>query len=300
MRKTIFRYVFSFLLLAVVSALLLPLVFMLTGSFMSTSEVEYNYSGAYSGYTPGGFAHLVFVPRLFTLEQYGQVFLNSPDDMCAYWNSISLLLPTLAGLMLVAPLAGFSLAKYRYRGKIVISSMYILLALLPYHTMIVPNYIMLHRLNLLNSRASVWLTQIFHPLAVFICWRWMDKIPDELLESSEMDGANTLQKYVYIVLPQSKPALATVLVLSAADLWNMIEQPLVFFSSPELYPLSVVLSTQGSKQIGTAFVCGIIFSIPMILLFLLLKDDFLYGTQSAVSSDKYQAAGRKGMLWHAK
>lgn len=298
MRKTIYRYIFRFLLLAVMLALLLPLVFMFAGSFMSASEVEYAYGGAYSGFASGGFARLVFVPRLFTLEQYGQVLLNSPDYLYAYWNSISLLLPTLAGLMIVAPLAGFSLAKFRYRGITVVTSVYILLALLPYHTMIVPNYIMLYRLNLLNTRASVWLTQIFHPLAVFICWRWIDKIPDELLESSEIDGANTLQKYVYIVLPQSKPALATVLVLSAADLWNMIEQPLVFFSSPRLYPLSVVLSSQGSKQIGTAFVCGIIFSIPMILLFLLLKDSFLYGTQSVVSSAKYQSTGKKEMLWH--
>ena len=171
MRKTIYRYIFRFLLLAVMLALLLPLVFMFAGSFMSASEVEYAYGGAYSGFASGGFARLVFVPRLFTLEQYGQVLLNSPDYLYAYWNSISLLLPTLAGLMIVAPLAGFSLAKFRYRGITVVTSVYILLALLPYHTMIVPNYIMLYRLNLLNTRASVWLTQIFHPLAVFIIGR---------------------------------------------------------------------------------------------------------------------------------
>lgn len=262
---------------------------------MSASEVERSYAAARTGSALGGFTRLVFVPELFTFEQYRQVFLYSPDYMCAYWNSIALVLPALTGLMLVAPAAGFSLAKYRWRGISIITSIYILLSLLPYHTMIVPNYIILYKLDLLNTRAAVWLTQIFHPLGVFICYRWMDKIPNELLESSEMDGANTFQKYACIVLPQSRPALAAVLVLFAADLWSMIEQPLIFFSSAKLHPLSVFLSLQENEQIQTAFVCGVVFSIPMILLFMLLKDDFLFGINNVVLPAGRHTAQKKGM-----
>jgi multiple sugar transport system permease protein len=294
MKKTFLRYSSNILLLAVTLMLLLPLLFMLAGSFMSASEVQNNYGGISSGFASGGFARLILVPNLFTLEQYRQALLYSPDYMYAYWNSILLLLPTLIGILLISPLAGFSLAKYRYLGIGVISAVYILLALLPYHTMIVPNYIILYRLGLLNTRASIWLTQIFHPLSVFICWRWMDKLPKDILENADIDGTNTLQKYVYIVLPQSRPAIATVLVLCAADLWGMIEQPLIFLNSPNLHPLSVMIALQGSVHITEAFVCGIIFSAPMVLLFLMLKDDFVYGTESIVLSGNSKAVLREG------
>lgn len=290
MEKRVKSFFLNCLLWAVILFLAFPILFIFTGSFMSAAEVVNRYGNINSGFSKGDFAHLRFLPQLFSLEQYRNLFLYSPDYMYAYLNSILLAVPALIGNLLIAPLAGYSLAKYRFRFKTIITGLYILLALLPYHTMIVPNYIMINKLNLLDTRMSVWLTQMFHPLGVFICYRWMDKLSDEIIESIEIDGAGTLQKYTYIVLPLSRPALATVLVLSAADLWGMIEQPLVFLKSKRLTPLSVLISNLGNEQIETTFAYGIIFAMPMLLLFLILKNDFLYGVESIVPNERKDTA----------
>ena len=262
---------------------LIPLLFILGGSFMEDGEANRLYGGVFSGFADGGTAALRFVPRLFSLAQYGQLFTNRLDLLFGFRNSLLLLLPVLLGSLIVSPLAGFALAKFRFPGAKAALAVYILLAVLPYQTMIVPNYIMLDALKLLGTRWGIILTAMFHPLGAFICCRWMRGIPEEILESAGIDGAGMGRTFLSIILPLSRPALATLAVLLSADLWSMIEQPQLFLASPAKHPLSLLMAGLEKESMGAAFACGVLFSVPMVLFFLWCRDDFLVGTESMIS-----------------
>ncbi len=257
-----------------------PLLFIFGNAMMDPEEISFRYAALWSDY--GGKTHFGLIPALFSLSSWKQLYTAHIELLFAFRNSLIIAIPPLLGIWLIAPLAGFALSKLQFPGSRILLGMYVLMALLPYQTMLVPNYIMISRLNLLGSYASVWLVSLFHPLPVFICYRWIKTIPNSFLESAAIDGAGVLRSYAYIILPLSKPAAAGALIISAADLWGMIEQPQVFLTSKLKYPLSLMLSGLEKENAGVLFACSVLFSIPILLFFMTHREAFLQSTQNLV------------------
>ncbi len=100
-----------------------------------------------------------------------------------------------------------------------------------------------------------------------------------MLEAAKLDGANQFQILTRIVIPHAKMGIASLAILSFIDNWNMVEQPLVFLKDSTMHPLSIFLSRVNEYAPDKAFVCGVLAMIPVVLLFLFLKDALIKGIE---------------------
>lgn len=256
----------------VILFLLFPLLFMACGSFMGAKEVSAN---LFAG--EGSFARLHLLPDSFTLEQYYSALFQTPIFWRNFWNTIRLSLPILCGVVVTAPLCGYGLAKFRFPGRRVILFFYLILMMLPYQVTLVPNFLVLGSTHLLGSRAGVILPNIFTTFGCYLMTQFAEKIPTELLENARLEGLGEWKIFWYIALPQLKSGVAALAVLNLIDTFNMVEQPLVLLQDPRKQPLSVSLAYLSSSEVSIAFVCGIIFILPLILVFLLGKEPLIKG-----------------------
>lgn len=268
-KENIFLKVIKYLILIVFAiCALLPVVYMISSSFMDSGEVQQSLSN-YSFH---------IVPNSFTLIQYYEVFLRSPEFLLKFWNSIILTLPTVLGQILISILGAYAFAKIKFPFNKPIFFMFILLMLMPYQVTLVPIYIILKKINLVGSYASVILPGMFSTFGVFLLTQFIKSIPDEQCQSAKVDGANHIQILFKIILPQCKGAVASLAILSFLDNWNMIEQPLILLENPK-QPMSIFLSQINQTELRVAFAAGVLFMIPSILIFLKGEKQLLEGIQ---------------------
>lgn len=258
-----------------------PVLYMLCGSFMKDSEISRHLEHP-------GLAGIHLIPEYFVFSQYKKILIDSPELLCYFWNSVKLTGPILLGVFVIAPLAGNGLAKYKMPGRKLILGIYILLAILPYQAMLVPNYIVLEKLGLLGSRQAVWYPYIWNPFGVYLMYRFFYGLDNEVFEAARLDGAGEWRIYFRISLPQVIPGLATLLLITMADAWGMVEQPMIFLKDATLYPLSVAFSGIVTDNIGMAFAGAIIYLIPILLVFLLTKEYLTEGIEVTAGMMKSQ------------
>ncbi|MEN6316843.1 MAG: carbohydrate ABC transporter permease [Clostridiaceae bacterium] len=264
---------FKYILLSVLSAVFLfPVAFTVANSFITGGEIAETYFGEAG-------AGFILIPGKASLIEYYHVFFRSPMFLRLFWNSVLITAPVVAGQVVVSSMAAFAFAKLRFplRGKLFF--IYIVVMMMPFQVTLVPNYITLSDLGLIGSYASVILPGIFTTFGTFLLRQFMVFIPDEYIDAARMDGAGSAGLFLGIVMPQVKAGVASLAILSFIDNWNMVEQPLIFLKEQTMMPLSIVLNSINSSDIGIAFVCGVIFMTPPVLLFLYGKDNLVQGIQ---------------------
>lgn len=251
---------------------LLPTVLTITNSFMTQSEISANYGPVFSSAAGSGYVsktvNLKFIPDKVSLSQYITVLLKSPDYLLKFWNSAILVVPIVAGQLLVASIAAYGFTRWRGKIRDGIFFAYVILMLMPYQVTLVPNYLVSDWLGILNTRWAIILPGVFAPFSVFLLTKFMRRIPVALIESAKLDGASEWHVFWNICLPQCRSALYSIAILVFIDYWNMVEQPLILLPDAEQQPLSVYLSTINAGEIGIAFAVAVIYMIPGLLMFL--------------------------------
>ena len=260
-------------LLALAAALvLLPVLYTVCNSFMSGEEIIRYYLG-----DGGGYSAFHLFPDAFSLEGYYQVLLRRPDYLVKFWHSLGYTLLMVALQLLVAVPTAYSFARFRFPGREPLFCLIVLLMILPVQVTLVANYMVLDRMGLIGSWWAVVLPAAFSPLSVFILRQAMAAVPRELLEAARLDGAGELGILFRVVLPQCRGAVASVVVLSFVECWNMVEQPLMFLSDKLRYPLSIFLAQANSQIPEIGFACGVLAMQPVLLLFLYFEDELVEG-----------------------
>ena len=253
---------------------LLPTVLTVTNSFMSQTELSANYGPVFDSLKGGATTYvadkvtLKFIPDTVSFRQYATVLFQSPEYLLKFWNSVILVVPIVIGQVAVAALAAYSFMRYRGRAREILFFVYIILMLMPYQVMLVPNYLVADWTGLLNTRWSIILPGIFAPFSVFLLTKFMRRIPSSLIEAAKLDGASEWRIFTRICLPQCRSALYSIAILVFIDYWNMVEQPIILLSDPDKQPLSVYLSTINAGEVGIAFAVAVIYMIPSLLIFL--------------------------------
>ena len=256
-------------LLLYAGIVILPLLFVLSGCFMGRHEILKNFTEeGTEGY------RLYFLPEYFTLEQFQQVLLDSTEYVKQFWNTVVLWLPGVLGALMVSLLGGYALALEKIPCKKAIFALYLLMTLLPVQILLVPQFVLFFRLDMINSHWPVILLITFLPMGTLLVHRFLSKVPIETVESAQLDGANRRQILFRILLPQIRYGMAGLTILLSVDVWEMSEQPLVFLQDKELYPLSVTLSEIMQYDVDKMFVCGLLYMIPMILLYGICSEEF--------------------------
>lgn len=291
-KRNLRTVVVTFVLLCFAVLFLAPIVLTITNSFMSQSEIRASYGQVFSVDKNGGKTYvsekvnLKFIPDIVSYDQYKTVLFKSGDYLNKFWVSIILVVPIVIFQILVAVLAAYGFYRYDGRLKQVIFFTYIILMLMPYQVIMVPNVLVTKWLGILDTNWAIWLPGIFSPFSVYLITKYMRRIPVSIIEAAEIDGCNDFQIFNKICFPLSKGVMFSCAILVFIDYWNMVEQPVNMFSDEAMYPLSVFLSKINEGEIGLAFaVASIYMFLPLLI--------FLYGEDYLVEGISYQG-GVKG------
>ena len=271
---------------------LTPIILTITNSFMSASEINANYGSIFATTAKGGkvfvskTVNLKFIPDMVTFYQYYTVLFKSPEYLFKFWNSIIYAVPIVVVQLGIATLASYGFARYDGRLKRAIFFSYIIMMLMPYQVTLVPNFLVSKALGIFGTRWAIWLPGFFSPFAVYLLTKFMKRIPTEVIEAAEIDGASEWYIFSRVNMPLCKGGIASIAILVFFDYWNMVEQPLVLLPEAGLHPLSVFLSKINTGEISLAFAVAVIYLVPPLMI-------FLYGEDYLVEGISYQG-GIKG------
>ncbi len=283
--QVLFLFFALLVLISFAALFLFPTVFTVTNSFMSTTEISANYGKIFTGLGTAGSGrvfiaekvNLQLIPDKVSFSQYATVLLKSPEYLIKFWNSIIYVVPIVIFQLLVDMGASYAFARVDTKFRSIVFFAYIILMLMPYQVTLVPNYLVINKMNLLNTRWAIILPGVFSPFAVFILTKYMKRIPRAVVEAAQIDGASEIRIFGSIYLPLCKSTLYSVAILVFIDYWNMVEQPLILLTDQELYPLSVFLSKINEGDTGIALAIAVIYMVPPVLLFLYSEDYLIEG-----------------------
>ena len=264
-----FKYI---VLLFFAFVFLYPVFIMIMSSFKTNLEI---------------FTEPLSLPKSFSLDNYKEVWnvVNFSDYV---WNSIFVSFATVFIVLLVASMAGFYLSRYKFKWNPYILFFFMIGLMLPMRLAIIPLYITMLNLGLLNTPFSLIFVYVAGgiPFAVFIFYGFFRTVPHALEESARLDGCNDFQVYYKIVLPLMRPAISIVAIVNLVNVWNDFFYPLIFIRSEELKTIPLGMLTlfgEYDTQWNLLFAGLTISSLPMIIAFLFLSRQFMEGlTQGAL------------------
>lgn len=208
------------------------------------------------------------LPSWPTLQPLVQLLLDTPTFFAMFWNACKLAFPQVAGQLVVAAPAAWAFSKLEFPGRRVLYGAYLVLMVLPFQITMVPNYLVLDRLGLMDTPWAVILPGVFSAFPVFIIKKGFDAVPQSLLEAAALDGAGPLRCFVSVGLPLGLPAVLSAATLGFIEAWNAIEQPMLFLKDKANWPLSLYLSKITAGDLGLAMVASLMMLAPPLLLFL--------------------------------
>lgn len=208
---------------------------------------------------------------------YYDVFLASPVYLLRFWKSLALAALIALGQVVLSVFAAYGFAKYRFPGRDIIFFILMMVMVLPVQVTIVPNFIVLDKLRLLDSYAALALPAIFSPLGAFILTQSFRSVPDAITEAAALDGAGVFRTLWYVMTPMNKSGLVCAALLSFLDGWNMVEQPIAYLSSFDQYPISVALAYTPPRGTTVQFVCCLLVLLPPLFLFTRYNTELVEG-----------------------
>ena len=190
------------------------------------------------------------------------------------WNSVFITVVATALTLLFNSMAAFALSKYKFKGQKFVFLLIIATLMIPPTIILVPVFLVINQVGLLNSLWGVILPAVATPTGVFLLRQYMLTIPDELLEAARMDHASEWRIYWRIVLPLSAPALAVLAIFSVMWRWNDFLLPLIVLSQNEFFTLQLALNSfQGELNTQWHYLLAmtVITLVPVTLVFAFLQ-----------------------------
>jgi len=199
-----------------------------------------------------------------------------------YFNSILVSTVSVAGIITLSSMSGFVFARIQFRYREAL--FYVLLAgmMIPVQVTLVPNFVMLRRLNLLDSYAAMILPYIAFqvPVSVFIMRGFFQDIPLELENAARIDGCGTKRIFLSIMLPLSKPALSTIIIFNFFNVWNELIFALTFTNSQDFRTIPVGIMDfvgQFETDYGYIFAALTSASVPLLIVYFFAQKQIIKG-----------------------
>jgi len=247
---------------------LLPAVFVVAGSFKPDALVLSEANG-----------WRALWPSHPTLSNYGDVLRRVQFGRILF-NSFVINLGIVGGGLVVNSLAGYALARLRFRGRALILAIVLALLVVPLEAIAVPLF---YQMTVLGGRDTYWaqiLPFVANAFSVYLFYSFFLDFPRELEEAARVDGASTLRTFVEVVVPNSAPAFASVTIVTLLLYWGLYLWPLMITSSVDVRPLPLGLAsfrTLPPLQWGDIMAFAVMMVVPAIVLFLALQRWFVAG-----------------------
>jgi multiple sugar transport system permease protein len=232
----------------------------------------------------GGGSALWFSDDIDYLGNLTQLFTYG-GGIFARWLFNSALYAVVGGIgaTVLAVLAGYGFAKFRFAGRRVSFAVLLGAVMVPATALVIPTFILFSQAGITNTIWSVILPTLLNPFGVYLmCVYARDAVPDELLDAARVDGAGEFRIFLQVAVPMLRPAMVTVLLLSVVSSWNNYFLPLAMLSDNRLFPVTVGIGlwqstastygAAGGESLWSIIILGSLVSvIPLIIAFLTLQ-----------------------------
>jgi raffinose/stachyose/melibiose transport system permease protein len=259
----ILLYVSAYVVLAVI---VIPLLFTILGGFRSTSQIA---------------ADPVGLPNPWVISNYTDT-LTEPTFWRQMLNSSLIALLTTALVLPTASLAAFVIARFRFRFREGLYTLFTLGLLFPVAVAIVPLFIVLRQLGMLNNPIGIALAQAAFalPLSIVILRPFFRSIPRDLEDAAAIDGCTSFRFYWSVILPLSRPALATVSILAIVTSWNAFLLPLLVLIQPDQWTLPIGvnnISAQYTFDTARVLAYTTLSMVPALFFYVLAERQIVQG-----------------------
>ncbi|MDB9313274.1 carbohydrate ABC transporter permease [Spirulina sp. CS-785/01] len=221
----------------------------------------------------------VILPSSFTLENYQQAWQRG-DFLLAFANSTLVALAVTGFQLVTSALAGYALARLRFRGQQAILLLILATLVIPFQILVIPIFILLKWGSLLNTYWALILPTAVSGYGIFLMRQFFVSIPVDIEEAAVIDGASRLDILWSIMLPLARPGLVTLFLFAFIGEWNDLFKPLIFTTRPELQTVQLALAEfqeQFTNRWPLLMAAVIIATIPVVVLFLLGQKQFIRG-----------------------
>jgi len=254
-----------FLLLSIV--FLIPLIWMLSASAKLEQDVLT--------------FPIQWIPNTWNFAaNFQQVWFGDVAFSLFYFNSLKLAAITTIVTLFFSSLAGYAFAKLRFRGKSPAFALLLMFLIIPEQSTLVPRYLLIKWLGLYNTHESLILMTMFSIYFTFLMRQFMMGIHNDFLEAAKIDGAGFFYTFYKIILPLSRPILATVGIIKFIWTWNDYQNPLIFLYSKELFtiPLGIqFFREEFSSNISVQMMASVSAIVPLLIVFVLLQKHVIKG-----------------------
>lgn len=253
------------LLAAIAIITLLPLIWMISSSFKLSNEVFTN--------------PIQWIPETFHFSNYAKIW-EKVDFARFTWNSTKLTVIVTGIQLITCSFAAYGFTKCKFKGRDALFLFYIATIAIPWQVFMLPQYIMMQKVGLVDSHFGYILIQSFGAFGVFLLRQFFLSIPDELLEAARIDGLSEYGSYFRIVLPLAKPAMATLAIFTFVNVWNDFMGPMIYFDSErnKTIPLGIRMFVgQYSTEYQLIMAASVLSLIPVIIIYVTCQKYFVQG-----------------------
>jgi raffinose/stachyose/melibiose transport system permease protein len=264
------KVLLTILLLGFTFLVIIPFLWMLLMSVKTTSEILLDPYG---------------LPQEFRWDNYVRLFTNPDIRFQRYfYNSIFVTFFAILICTLLSTLAGYGFSRKRYTFKFrsLLFSILLLAIMLPPQILYIPQFAMMAKYGLVNTRWSLVLIYAAAglPMSIFILSSYFSQLPSEMEDAALIDGCNDIRMFWQVMLPLARPAVTTVILLNFLRFWNELLLSLSMITKPELRTVpSAIMMFIGEhrSEFGMAASSLVITMIPVLILYIFLSETFIEG-----------------------
>jgi multiple sugar transport system permease protein len=223
-----------------------------------------------------------WIPQVPQWGNYMRIWIQIPF-LTFFTNTAKLTVIITFLQLFTSSFAGYAFAKLEFKGRDIIFLAYIASIAIPWQSYMVPQFIMMRRLDLVDTHTSLILLQAFSAFGVFLMRQFFISIPNDIIDAARIDGLSEYGIYFRIMLPLSKPALATLTIFTAVFVWNDFMGPLIYLNTQALKTIQLGLRLfimQYSANYALIMAASLVSLIPVVILFLAFQRFFVEGIAS--------------------
>ena len=246
--------------------MIVPFLWMILTSFKSTSEA--------TQMNP-----FVIIPSVWRKEAFESV-LRKMDFMRLYWNTIVLIIGRIIAAVLTSTMAGYAFARLNFKGRDLAFSLVLFQMMIPSQIFIIPQYLMISKLGMLNTHFSLLFPGLVTAFGTFLMRQAYKSLPKDLEEAARLDGCNIGQTFLYVMAPLTKSSMVALGIFTALFAYKDLMWPLVVNTEQSTMPLSSALAKlqgQFSSNFPELMAASLLASIPMIVIYVIFQRQFVEG-----------------------
>ena len=298
-------------ILAFASLTLLPFYFVINNSFRSNTEMYHSFFGF-----PKTLEQLIVCSYKTIKGEKGTIVVNDEQEQISktltykdavkfYFDSVTrnyksawkvlrpyflntflVVIATAFGVLVFGSVTAYILSRFKFPGNKVIFYYFISTMMFPAVLTLVPSFLLVKRLGLLNSRLALIIPEIAggQVFAIFVFKSFFDGLPQDLFDSAKIDGAGHFSLYWNLILPLSKPVLSVVLIMNILGMWNSFLWPYIVNTDKKYHVIAsglfVLSQTEAAANFGLLYAAYITSSIPLLILFIYATKTFIQGMTS--------------------